>query len=698
MLWPRLCNQLLLILKLIPLINLFKMISKKFFFKIATEKPWFIIGTVVLRWFGTIFNGLGAAILIPFLTVLLGEGQDEIITNAPPILKRLFSLFDGFEGEQKISAMLLCIVLVILLKNATGYFSGLLSSYYGKHLVKRIRLEGMKILLEVSIDFYAKNRLGDIKTTINRESGRAAGAIQGVIQIGVICINILTFIYFLLLISLPLTLVTTFLLGIVAFLNQYIVRKSKEFGLKLSEQSRKYSRKMLEILTGIRLIKLVANEDAEFQNITRLIEQYEKIQLQSQEITSLVGPINEMSGIITIIALVFICRYLFTDNIQEFAPILLTYLVVLFRFLPLIGKLNTARTRLANNLASVDIILDFLDRKNKIFLKSGQLEFQKLNSDITFNQVSFSYPNSNKLVLQDIDLVIPKGKTVALVGASGAGKSTIADLLPRFYDPIKGKILVDGADIKEYEIKSIRKAMGVVSQDTFSFNNTVRYNITYGLKNVEEESLIEAAKRANAYEFIMELPQGFDTNIGERGVMLSGGQRQRIAIARALLRNPDILILDEATSALDTISEKLVQEAIEALCSERTTLVIAHRLSTIKQADQIVVLDQGKIVETGTHDELLKKGGYYSRLYNMQFTAHEFINNQETIKNLSHKIRNNLNYITCSLQLISEAIVEDTEEQTQLIDDSYESTKHLLEILQEYESASNTANTPKVSG
>ena len=488
-------------------------------------------------------------------------------------------------------------------------------------------------------------------------------------------------------ISWQLTIATTILLGLVSLINQNIVKKAKKFGYKLSEQSRQYSRKIFEILTGIRLIKLVANENKEAQNIIHLIETREAVELQSQAISALVGPLNEMSGIITIIALVFICRYIFTENIQEFAPLLLTYLVVLFRLLPFIGQLNGSRTRLANHIASINIVLDFLDRRNKIFLESGNLNFKNLAQSITFNKVSFSYPKNKDIVLQDINLEIPRGKTVALVGASGAGKSTIADLLPRFYDPTQGSILIDDINLKEYDIKSVRKAMGVVSQDTFSFNNSVRYNISYGLENVTEEALIDATKQANAYEFIIKLPEGFDTHIGERGVMLSGGQRQRVAIARALLRNPDILILDEATSALDTVSERLVQQAIETLCANRTTLVIAHRLSTIQKADIIVVLDQGKIVETGNHDELLRRGGYYTRLYNMQFSDNKSANNRETLKKLSHQIRNNLNSLTCSLELISEAIIEDKEEQIELIDDSYESTKHLLEILQDHESA-----------
>ena len=219
-----------------------------------------------------------------------------------------------------------------------------------------------------------------------------------------------------------------------------------------------------------------------------------------------------------------------------------------------------------------------------------------------------------------MSLYLPRGTTLALVGSSGAGKSTIADLLPRFYDPISGHITIDGVDLREYDLQSLRKAMGIVSQDTFLFNDTVGNNIAYGKPEASGEEIMTAAKRANAYEFISKLPQEFDTLIGDRGVMLSGGQRQRLAIARALLQNPEILILDEATSALDTVSERLVQSAIDDLSRDRTTLVIAHRLSTVQKADQIAVLDQGCVVEVGTHEELLQKGSYYSRLYSMQFS------------------------------------------------------------------------------
>ena len=296
---------------------------------------------------------------------------------------------------------------------------------------------------------------------------------------------------------------------------------------------------------------------------------------------------------------------------------------------------------------------------------------------IRFEKVSFAYPGKEDLILQEIDLWIPKGKTVALVGASGAGKSTIADLLPRFYDPVEGKILVDGKDLKAYDLGTLRSAMGIVSQDTFLFNNTLNYNIAYGKKDTSQLEIIEAAQKANAYEFITKLPQGFDTAIGDRGVLLSGGQRQRIAIARALLRNPDILILDEATSALDTVSEKLVQSAIDQLCRDRTTLVIAHRLSTVQKAHKIVVIDQGKVVEIGSHQELLKnKDGYYCRLYHSQFEAQSqqkqslvlpgrevsvekaLKSSEELHARIFHQVRTGINGMLGSLQLVNDGFME----------------------------------------
>ncbi|MBD0263247.1 MAG: ATP-binding cassette domain-containing protein, partial [Tolypothrix sp. Co-bin9] len=290
-------------------------------------------------------------------------------------------------------------------------------------------------------------------------------------------------------------------------------------------------------------------------------------------------------------------------------------------------------------------------------------------------------------VLKDVDLYLPRGTTLALVGGSGAGKSTLADLLPRFYDPISGNITIDKIDLRDFNLTSLRKAMGIVSQDTFLFNDSVRNNIAYGKPEATEDEVIAAAQRANAYEFISKLPEGFETMIGDRGVMLSGGQRQRLAIARALLQNPEILILDEATSALDTVSERLVQAAIDDLSRDRTTLVIAHRLSTVQKADQIAVLDQGSVVEIGTHQELLSKNGYYSRLYSMQFSDRPKVATKphQSLIRISHEMRSRLNSMIGFLRLILDDMVDNPQERQELIAESYKSALRILNIIDVFE-------------
>jgi subfamily B ATP-binding cassette protein MsbA len=272
---------------------------------------------------------------------------------------------------------------------------------------------------------------------------------------------------------------------------------------------------------------------------------------------------------------------------------------------------------LQNGYASAERIFDILDEKTEV-VDNGQFDIKTLDNELIFEDVNFDY-GEGSFQLNNISFQIQKGETIALVGASGAGKSTIADLIPRFYDVNKGKIVIDGKDIKDYRINSLRKMMGIVTQETILLNTSIRNNITYGASDIDEKKLIEAANSANACEFIDDLEHKYDTTIGERGVKLSGGQQQRIAIARAIYKNPSLLLLDEATSALDTKSERLVQSALDNLMKNRTVLVIAHRLSTIKNANKIIVMDMGEIVEVGTHDELYESGGVYRRLYDIQF-------------------------------------------------------------------------------
>ncbi|OKH25134.1 ABC transporter ATP-binding protein [Hydrococcus rivularis NIES-593] len=596
------------------------MFPEQLVLRYAAKYPSLIFLTFILSFSAALFNGISTALIVP---LLLGGLSGNLLNldKAPEFLKNFMSFFDGFSDEIKPLIMFGVVFIAIVLKNATNYISSLVNGHLSRSLVNSMKLDGIKLLLEVDLDYYAKNKTGDIISYLSHDINETAGTIQTGILILRTAVTVLTYIGLLILISWQLTVISTVLIAGIFFLNQNFLRISKKLGQELSQVSKQYSNKILEIVTANRLIRVAKTEEKEYQKIQQLVLALEKSQFYLQINDQAIQPINEVLGIIVLLTIVISGRYLFSGNLPSVTTVLLAYLLLLYKLLPFVSQLNHARNELAKKAFSVKIATNFLQRENKPFMIDCDRPqiYSQLEEGIRFENVSFVYPDTDTTVLNEINLWIPKGKTIALVGSSGAGKSTLADLLPRFYDPSGGRITIDGIDLREYDLKSLRQAMGIVSQDTFLFNNSVRYNITYGLEDVSEERLIDAAKLANAYEFIMQLPNGFDTEIGDRGVMLSGGQRQRLAIARALIRNPDILILDEATSALDTASERLVQQAIDRLSRNRTILAIAHRLSTIQKAYQIAVLDKGHIVELGNHEQLLAQNGYYARLYSMQF-------------------------------------------------------------------------------
>lgn len=677
------------------------MTANKLLMRFASQYPILIFLTILLGLSSGIFNGISTVLIVPLLLTFVGQ---ELVSfkGGPQFLQTAVSWFDNLPGETRLIAMFLCIILAIILKNVTIYLNTIVASYLSRNLVNGIRLEAIKMLLDVDLDFYSKNKIGDIVNQISQEVGRTASALRILIAMCSQVITVSIFVFILISLSWQLTLISVLLLSLIAFGNQVFVSRSRKFGKILSENSKKYSNKLFEILTGIRLIKTVGQENFEYQHIEQAIKEREKAEFDAQCTTAFISPFNEVASIFAVLIMVILSRNIFfADNLQAFSTILLTYLVLLFRLLPMVSQLNNSRANLSNVSYSTEILAEFLRKDNKPLMSYGKEIYGRLQKGIEFVNVSFSYPDHDSLVLDNINLLIPKGQTIALVGSSGAGKSTIADLVPRFYDVTGGVIKIDGIDIKDFDLKSLRKAMGIVSQDTFLFNNSLRYNIAYGMENVTDNQVIAAAKRANAYEFISRLPQGLDTEIGDRGVMLSGGQRQRIAIARALLRDPDVLILDEATSALDTVSERLVQQAIDELCRDRTTLVIAHRLSTVQKADRIVVLDQGKIVEIGNHQELLAKNGYYSRLYSMQFgdQSKSRINlptneallrasiraSYELRNRVSYEARNRLNTMLGSLRLVNDGLIDSPQEKYELIEESYNAAIYLLNTIESFE-------------
>jgi ATP-binding cassette, subfamily B, bacterial MsbA len=668
------------------------MSTSNLLFQFAKPYPGRIVVTFLLGFSGALFNGIGTTLIVPVILAIVGQNLNT--GDAPGIIKAIISPFDQVPEHYRIGVMALAVILTIAIKNLASYASTLASSSLSRIITTDMRDAALKILLEVDLDYYAKTRIGDLINSLGGEIARAASTLNTAIRLFSLVITILVFVGLLLLMSWQLTIAATILLSLVTLVNQYAIARSKDYGKMLSEMSKAYSITVLEVMNGMRLVRSTANEDREYQKIVKLIRDREQADFKSQANSEAIVPVSEVMGITALVMIVLLSKYLFGNQVASLSQVILIYLFTLLRVLPYISQLNTIRSSFANASTSIAIAWEFLRRDNKPFMSSGSNTYKTLQKGIHFNNISFAYPGYEKLVLKEVDLFLPKGTTLALVGSSGAGKSTMADLLPRFYEPISGSIMLDDVDLRDFNVQSVRRSMGIVSQDTFLFNDSVRYNIAYGKPDASDEEVIAASKRANAYEFIIKLPQGFDTLIGDRGVMLSGGQRQRLAIARALLQNPEILILDEATSALDTVSERLVQQAIDDLSQDRTTLVIAHRLSTVQKAHQIAVLDQGRVVEVGTHQELLSKNGYYTRLYSMQFSgeSEQTIegnpqSNQvtENLLRIPHELRTRLNPTIGFLRLLLDDLVDNPQERQELMEESYKSTMRVSNIIDVFE-------------
>lgn len=672
------------------------MSSTRLLFQSLLKYPVLLLFTVLLGFSGALFNGVSALLILPILLELLGQSANYT-DKLPPILQQFVSIFDVLPANARLPVMAIAVVAVIVLKSLSGYASALTAGALNRRLAMSLRRQGLRLLLDVDLGYFAQTKIGDLINQLNVEVNRTTVAIRNLVRIVIVLVTIAVFLVLLILTSWQLTLISTAALGSITLLNQFVVKRSKVLGKRLSTMSKAYSSRIFEILSGIRLVKSTANEEREYRHLDEIIIARESAEFNSQLMFAGIGPFNEIINILALMMIAVLGRIAFKDQLNQFSSSLLTYLIILFRALPFIGQLNTHRSTLANTAASVEVVTALLRRDDKPFMPRGTHPYRPLQEGIRFNQIRFSYPGHAQEVLRGIDLFLPKGQTLALVGSSGAGKSTLADLLPRFYDPIGGSIELDGVDLKQIDLYSYRSNLGIVSQETFLFNASVRENLLYGRPDATELELMTAAKQANAYEFIQHLPDGFDTLIGDRGVLLSGGQRQRLAIARALLQDPDILILDEATSALDTVSERLVQNAIDDLSRDRTTLVIAHRLSTIHDADQIAVLDRGKVIEVGTHTELLEKRGAYAKLHAMQLTKslHEHTNGKALVTNVlpvyreaisksSYELRSRLNSMIGLLALIQDDI-DDPYEQLELMAHAQTIAIDVLDIVENLE-------------
>ena len=487
-------------------------------------------------------------------------------------------------------------------------------------IVKDLRMQIYNKLLSLPLGFFSQERKGDIIARISGDVQEVENSITSTLEM-LIKNPVLIIIYMsvLLIMSWELTLFTILFAPVMIWTMGAIGRKLRAQSAEAQQYWSDTMSQVEETLGGLRIIKAFLAENkmsARFEGITDAMRRKNNRVAVRQ---ASAHPVSELLGS-TMIAIVlwFGGTLILSSKSIIDAPSFMSYMAILYCIIQPIKDLSRAAYGIPKGLASMERINVILNAENPITQTPFSEHISTFNEAISFEDVSFCYEQGGKQVLKNIDLKISKGRNIAIVGASGAGKSTLVDLIPRFYDPTSGRITIDGINIKDVCIRDLRGLMGNVNQDPILFNDTIFNNIAFGVENATMEQVIAAAKIANAHDFIMEKENGYDTNIGDRGQLLSGGQRQRISIARAILQNPPILILDEATASLDTESERMVQEALDYLMSSRTTISIAHRLSTVKKADEIIVMNEGRIVERGTHDELLLKNGYYKKLYEMQ--------------------------------------------------------------------------------
>ena len=518
--------------------------------------------------------------------------------------------------KETLKTLCLTILVVFVVKNIFLYVKNLALTFVQFNLITQIRNYLFDHFHNLSISFFDKNRSGELTSIlVNDVSNMRIALGTSFHKVFIEPINIITFISILFIINIKLATIALFIIPITSFIVLLIGRSIRRKSKRTAEQIAGIMGRITEILNSIRVVKAFGNEDYESMRFKKEQNKYYSLITRRARLKLTASPITETIGAIIGVLLLWIggldVLVLKKMSSEDF----IRFILIMFSVLGPIRLLSNVGIQLQMGIASAERVFKVLDTKAEVSEVKDPVKIDTFRKSIEFKNVGFFYENSDS-VLKDVSFNIEKGKMVAIVGPSGAGKSTIADLISRFYDVKSGSILLDGNDLRDISIKTLRKNLGIVTQETILFDETIEFNIAYGKIHYSQDELVKASKAANAYNFINDQPNGFQTIIGEKGLKLSGGQRQRIAIARAILRNPPILILDEATSSLDTSSEREVQTAIDNLMRERTTVVIAHRLSTIKQSDLIIVLEDGKIVERGNHTSLIKNNGLYYQLYN----------------------------------------------------------------------------------
>ena len=574
-------------------------------------------GTVGCNIAAAVLDVFTFTLLIPFLDKLFKQPSRE--TGISQLQERVIGPFlQAADPSTLLRNIIIVILAAVALKNLFVWVSGQLGAQLQEFVTRDLRNALYSHLQRLPLGFFVRTKTGDILARVLNDTQQTKQVItqavtQSLQSAAVVVVTILALVK----ISWRLTLLALVVAPILIGLLQPLLRKLRKGHRALSNQYGEMTAVVQESVSGIRLVKSFGGEQYEEERFREGSGRYARGMVRVTRLAVLAQPITETVGTAIAVAILWVGARMVDDGALT-GSVLITFLILVMRMLQPLKQLSQVPTTAQQSLAAAERIFEVIDSPTEASLDRGGIASATFERALEFERVSFAY--GDEPVLVDVSLVAPKGQVIALVGASGAGKSTLVDLIPRFYEPTAGRILLDGVDTREIALPALRSLIGIVSQDTVLFNDTVRKNLAYGAAAKYTDAQIEAAARAaNAHRFIAELPDGYDTILGERGTRLSGGQRQRLSIARALLVDPPILILDEATSALDTESERLVQEAIDRLLEGRTVFVIAHRLSTIAHADQILVMDRGRVVEHGTHGALLARRGHYHRLHALQF-------------------------------------------------------------------------------
>lgn len=613
----------------------------KIYFRILSYvKPFrkHLAASIIFTILYALLNGASITLTIPLLDTLFAQNQSSIseqtipkTINAPimgwlnNVIEAITSAFKDvvFSGSQNQILIKICMLLFLtfMFKNIFGYLQSYYLAFVEQGMIRDLRNQAYFHLHKLPMSYFKNEKTGNLISRLTNDVYVVQTSVSAVF-LNMIRepFSIFVFLLIALSISWKLTLFSFVVIPISAGIIGWIGLKLRKQTWILQDKMSEITTTLHETITGVKIVKAFGMEKYENKKFSSQTFSFFRTILKINRIRNAAPHITEVLSVIVGCVMIYFGGQLVlvdkTLNASEF----ITFLLAIFQMMPPIKELSSVNNRIQESSAAAERVFEILDTEPRIKNIENPITKNDFEQYLEFKDVSFHYDDSDELILDSLNIKVEKGNVLAIVGSSGAGKTTMVDLIPRFFDPTSGKIIIDGIDFKDVKVEDLRKLMGIVTQETILFNETVRSNISYGIENCTDEKIIAAAKAANAHNFIIELPNGYDTIIGEKGTKLSGGQRQRLSIARALLKNPPIMILDEATSALDNESEVLVQEAIERLMSERTTFVIAHRLSTIRNAHRIIVLDKGKIVQDGKHDDLLsQEDGIYKKLYELQF-------------------------------------------------------------------------------